>query len=151
MLRVVVGFAVVGLLCLFLAPGGGPAAASQATKPPGIDDPLALRKPVHFPNRKEAMAIKLKQSQALLEGIALNDFERIRTATDDLLAVADYVEFLNAYKSDEYKYQVRTMRRAVETIAAKAKAKSLDGVTLGFQNMTNSCLTCHQAMRDKQF
>ena len=147
MLRYFVLVAAAAAVSLPLTTGAAP----QDPKKPAVDDPMALQKPLHFPSRKEAMAMKLKQSQAILEGIALNDFDRIRTAAEVLILICEYNEFLNAFKGDEYRFQLRTFRRTIEAMAMKAKDKSMDGVALAFHDMTNQCLKCHQTMRDKKF
>lgn len=134
----------------FLAGQAAPQIVPPGTPPPA-EDPMMLRKPLHFPGRKEAMAMKLKQSQVILEGIALNNFDKIKAATDDLVTVCDYNEFLNAYKGEEYRFQMKTFRRSVESMAQKAKDKNMDGVAIAYQDMTQSCLKCHQAMRDNRF
>ncbi|CAN5239994.1 hypothetical protein BH11PLA2_BH11PLA2_09770 [soil metagenome] len=104
-----------------------------------------------FPSRKEAMVMKLKSSQGILEGIALNDFDKIESAARELIAVSNYTDFLNAFKGPEYAFHVQIFRRPVETIARKAKDKNMDGVMMAYNDMTLSCLKCHQAMRDNKF
>ena len=104
-----------------------------------------------LPTRKEAMALKLKSSQIVLEGIALNDFEKIQTAAKDLLVVSNLTEFLNAYKGAEYQFHVKIFRQPAETIIRKAKERNMDGVMVAYNDLTLSCLKCHQAMRDRQF
>jgi cytochrome c556 len=101
--------------------------------------------------RKEAMDMKLKSSQAILAGIALNDFEKIRAAADELITVSNVNDFLNAYKGAEYQFHMQLFRRPVEMIATKAKDKNMDGVLVAYTDMTLSCLKCHNAMRDNKF
>ncbi len=117
----------------------------------GIDpkpgDPNRLK----LPTRKEMMAMKLKSSQTILEGIALNDFDKIQTAATELLTVSRATDFLNAYKGTEYQFHTETFRRPAESIAKKAKEKNMDGVMVAYGDLTLSCLKCHQAMRDKKF
>lgn len=108
-------------------------------------------KPLKLLTRKEAMDLKLKESQILLEGIALNDFRKIEKAAQSLIAVSNLTEFLNAYKGAEYQFHVRIFRQPAETIAKRAKEQNMDGVVLAYTELTMSCLKCHQAMRDKSF
>jgi len=121
-----------------------------ATAPP-VEDPMNLRRPIKLPTGKELMAMKLKQGQTILEGLALNDFKKIREAAGDLEQVCDANEFLNAFKGAEYKFQLQSFRRSVEAVARKADDKNLDGVMVAYNDMTLSCLKCHQALRDKKF
>jgi cytochrome c556 len=130
---------------------GRPAAAVPDEPPvkPKADDPKPnLRK---FPTRKEAMEMKLKSSQAILAGMALNDFDKIQAAADELITISNVNDFLNAYKGEEYQFHMQLFRRPVEMIAKKAKDKNMDGVLVAYTDMTLSCLKCHQAIRDKKF
>ena len=63
-------------------------------------------------NLSELMQRKLQASQKVLEGIALNDFEKISKSAEDLLLIQDLAEHL-ASKSVEY--GVRS-REVVETL-----------------------------------
>ena len=107
--------------------------------------------PLKLPTRKEVMQAKLKSSQAILEGIALGDFAKIQTSAEELVAVGKATDFLNAYKGNEYLFHVELMRRPAETIAKKAKDKNMDGVMVSFNDLTLSCLKCHQRMKADKF
>jgi hypothetical protein len=120
---------------------------------PKVDPPKEAKSPkwLKLPTLKEAMAIKLKSSQSILEGIAINDHEKIEAAAEDLIKIIDLTEFLNAYKGAEYKFYVKMFRQPAETIVKKAQVRSMDGVMLAYNDLTQTCLKCHQAMRDKKF
>lgn len=146
-------------ICLFVAAILVIALAARSVAVPPADPPkpkaeakdLPEPNKLKLPTRKEAMAHKLKSSQAILEGIALNDFEKIQTSASDVLAVSNLTEFLNAYKGAEYQFHVKLFRRPAETIVRKAKERNMDGVMVAYNDLTLSCLKCHQAMRDLQF
>ncbi len=104
-----------------------------------------------FVTKQELMAAKLKGSQALLEHIALDDFPKIEATAEDLVGIAKTIAFLNSYKGKEYDFHIATFRRAAETMAVKAKARNMDGVMVSFNDLTLSCLKCHQGIRDKKF
>jgi len=125
-----VGFAV---LSLTLLSGDRPAAAEP--------------KKAESPTANKLMAEKLKNSQTLLEGLALNDFDKIQKSAEELMRISKAVE-CTVFKTPEYEVQTNNFRRAVETIIAKAKAKNIDGATLGFVDMTVSCVRCHQHCRE---
>ena len=121
-------------------------AANDETKPkPREPQPLKL------PSRKDAMQMKLKSSQAILEGIALSDFKKIQNSAEELVTVSIATDFMNAYKGQEYQFHVEMMRRPAENIAKKAKDKNMDGVMLAFNDLTLSCLKCHQGMKLDKF
>jgi cytochrome c556 len=113
---------------------------------PKIDD-----KPrIPLPKGHELMAAKLKESQAVLAGIALGDYEAIEKATVALNRITQAAAFLNAGKSKEYEVQMTLFRRSVETVKLKAKDKNMDGVMLGYIDMQLSCMKCHQHTRDNK-
>ena len=142
---------VISVLCIgFVIVGMG----WSDTRKPDVGQPKTPPKdpnPLKLPTRQEVMAAKLKYSQAVLEGIALNDFDRIETAAKELLRVSNASEFLNAYRGPEYQFHTMTFRRIAETLPQKAKDKNIDGVMVTYNDLTLSCLKCHQAMRDKKF
>jgi hypothetical protein len=118
--------------------------ADKPADPPAKDEPK-------LPTRKELMAAKLKHTQTVLEGIAVNDFARIITAADELVRVSRANDFLNAYKGEDYMFQVKQFRQAAEAVGVKAERKNMDGVMVAYNELTGTCLKCHQAMRDKKF
>jgi hypothetical protein len=139
----------------FLAVLGWGILIAQATpwkaEQPPAKDPMLLKRPLKLPTGKELMAMKLKQGQTILEGLTMNDFGKIRTVADDLQQICDANEFLNAYKGPEYKFHMQMFRRSVEAVAKKADDKNLDGVIVAYNDLTLSCLKCHQGIRDKMF
>ncbi len=104
-----------------------------------------------LPSRKETMILKLKSTQAVLEGIALNDFDKIQIASKELVDSSRMADFLNAYQGIEYQFHMETFRRPAEAMVKKAKERNIDGVMVAYNDLTLSCLKCHQAMRDKTF
>jgi len=111
----------------------------------------APESPLKVPSRKEAMQMKLKSAQSILEGIALDDFAKIEAAANEMSNVTRATAFLDIYQGKEYQFHVELMRRPAEMIAKKAKEKNMDGVMVAYQDLTLSCLKCHQAMKEKKF
>lgn len=118
--------------------------ADPPEKPADKDDPK-------LPTKKEVMAAKLKLTQAVLEGIALNDFDKVDAAADELTRLSRATAFLDAYKGEEYRFQMTTFKRAVAAVGTKAKDKNMDGVMVAYNDLTLSCVKCHQGMRDKKY
>jgi hypothetical protein len=132
-------------LCLLVAGAG------RSDVPPKADQGKQPAGELKLPTKKQLMQAKLKESQTILEGIAMNDPDKVSAAADELIRVTKATDFLNAYKGEEYLYQLKTFRRAAETVSKKARDKNTDGVMVAYNSLTITCLTCHQAMRDKQF
>jgi hypothetical protein len=147
-------FVVVVSLALFAA-NGSPSAAvpSQAgtKKKEGVQPKQPEPKQLKLMTRQEAMQLKLKSVQTILAGIALNDFDKIQAAADQMIQISNASDFIKAYQGKEYLFHVELMRRPSETISRKAKDKNIDGVMVSYNELTLSCLKCHQAMRDKKF
>src|SRR5262245_23251613 len=130
-------------------------AAVAAWQVAGADDqgkgkpPAAGQLPVvQLPNRKQIMDDKLKYAQQVLTGLSLNDREKIKTASEKLVALSKIAEWLNADKTDEYQFQMTLFRRAARTIGRKAEERNVDGVMLAYIELTQTCLRCHQYERD---
>lgn len=96
---------------------------------------------------RQLMADKLDAAQKLLAGIATADFDKIGRQADRLSSIANQAEWL-AYKTPKYELHSNEFRRAAETIARKARAKNIDGVTLAYMDLTMSCVRCHQHVRE---
>jgi cytochrome c556 len=148
------GTVVLVSLALFAANGSPSAAVPSWTeaRPEGDNEPRQPEpKPLKLMTRQEAMQLKLRSAQAILEGIALNDFNKIQAAADQMIQISNASDFIRAYQGKEYLFHVELMRRPSETISKKAKDNNIDGVMVAYNELTLSCLKCHQAMRDKKF
>jgi cytochrome c556 len=108
--------------------------------------------PIEKPNVAPAkasplMAEKLKNSQKLLEGLALNDFDKIQQSAEELMRISKAAEW-GAIKTPMYEVHTNNFRRAAEQIIKKAKDKNIDGATLAYLDMTLTCVRCHQHTRE---
>ena len=107
----------------------------RAAPPPKADDAAAL------------MQKKLSHAQKLLEGIALGNFEVIGLQAGDLMNVSKRAEF-KVFKTAEYELYSNDFRRSLEDIRKGVKQKNLDAATLGYVDMTISCVRCHKHVRE---
>jgi hypothetical protein len=128
--------AVAGLLTLSAA--HGPAQNKDKVDPPPL------------PSEQQVMQVKLKRAQALLEALAKEDFKAMEQSATSLAEISRATAFLRAYKTEEYELQARVFQRSADTLAAKAKDKNLDGATLAYLGMTQSCVACHNHFRGKK-
>ena len=95
------------------------------------------------------MAAKLKESQKLLEGLALNKMDQVQKSAEELLRISKEAQFRKAVATAKYEYHAITFQKAAETVIEKAKAKNIDGATLGYLDMTTTCVRCHQYTREE--
>jgi hypothetical protein len=101
------------------------------------------------PNRElgRVMKEKLKSAQALMEGLALADFAKIRRSADELNQLSKTDEWL-VHKTPRFEVYNNEFRRSVEAIYRKAKDQNIDGVALAYVDMTLACVRCHQYVRE---
>ncbi len=97
----------------------------------------------------ELMHEKLKYAQNVLEGIALNDFDKIADNADELMNVSKQAEWV-VVKTPQYEMFSNQFRRSVESMAKNAKAKNLDGATLDYMDLTMTCVKCHKYVREER-
>jgi hypothetical protein len=142
------GFVLVGVLGLCVGLSG----VGRSDVPPKGEEKAPMKfSDIKVPTKKQVMAAKLKETQAVLEGITVNDLGKVSTASDELILVTRANDFLNAYKGEEYQFHLKTFRKAALAVGKKARDKNLDGVMVAYNDLTLSCVKCHQAMRDKEF
>ena len=130
-------FVVVGLLALAATHGGVLAQKDKVDPPP-------------LPSEQQVMQLKLKRAQALLEALVKEDFKAMEQSAGSLAEISRATAFLRAYKTEEYELQARVFQKSADTLAAKAKDKNLDGATLAYLDMTQSCVACHNHFRGKK-
>jgi hypothetical protein len=98
-------------------------------------------------NLAKLMAEKLNNSKMLLEGIALEDYNKISRSADSLIQLSKSADWF-VYKTPRYELHCNEFRRAAENIQQKAKDKNLDGVTLAYFELTMACVRCHKYVRE---
>jgi hypothetical protein len=92
------------------------------------------------------MRDKVRDSQALLEGLALADFDKCRRSAEDLIRISKTAEWI-ILKTPEYDRHSQEFRRAAEAVVRKAKGKNIDGVALAYTDLVRTCVRCHQYVR----
>lgn len=118
----------------------------------GDDKPKADPKadPKAKPDAKaELMKKKLALSQKVLEGLALEDFDKIKSGADDLVTVRQNAAFMVG-KTAKYEVYANDFQKHLESIQAAAKKKNVEAAALGYVEMTLTCVRCHQYVRDEK-
>src|SRR5438132_3177166 len=92
------------------------------------------------------MRKKLESAQKLLEGLALEDYDKIAKHADELMDISKAVEW-HVHKTPQYEVRSNEFRRALDGLLEKSKDKNLDGVSLAYVEMTLSCVKCHKYVR----
>ena len=96
----------------------------------------------------DLMQRKLAASQKVLEGIALNDFDKIGKQADELIAVSKQAEW-RAIKSKRYELHSDEFRRDADKLIKNAKEKNTDAAALTYVEMTLTCVRCHKYVREE--
>ncbi|MEZ6089347.1 MAG: hypothetical protein R3C05_15215 [Pirellulaceae bacterium] len=95
------------------------------------------------------MEKKLDYSQAVLRGLASSDFESIRKNALQLQLLNKVEGFIRRRNAD-YRHHVQTFERITGELARQAERKNIEGVTLAFNQLTISCVHCHESLRSEQ-
>lgn len=95
---------------------------------------------------KPLMERKLEHSQAVLSALAREDFDALGANADALLALSE--EEWISRDTPEYQAQLKDFWVVMEGIKTAADEENLDGATLGYMQMTLTCVRCHKYLRE---
>lgn len=98
---------------------------------------------------REFMRAKLKHSQEIVEGLALENFDQISKNAQQLTLLSHATNW-QAFQTEEYLMQSREFRRATEALRDQAKKKNLEGAVLAYMDVTMKCVNCHKYVRTIQ-
>lgn len=104
----------------------------------------------HGAEKKKApglMQQKLHESQKVMEGIALGDFDMIAKHAQELSAISKKAEW-RVVKTPQYEIYYTDFQRTADTLAKNAKDKNIDAAALTFMELTLSCVKCHKHLRE---
>jgi hypothetical protein len=96
---------------------------------------------------RELMRRKLETSQAVLEAIALKDFNRVEKNAQVLIGLSQTAEW-RVIQTPRYLQHSTEFQEAAERLAKNARAKNLEGTVLSYVGMTLSCVHCHEYIRE---
>ena len=95
----------------------------------------------------DLMKRKLENSQKVLEGLALNDFDKIAHHAEELLTISKEAEW-KVIKTPQYEIHSNDFRRTADSLIKDAKDKNLDGAALNYVELTLTCVKCHKHVRE---
>ena len=93
------------------------------------------------------MQQKLKSSQAILKGLAMEDYGLIEQESR-CLSLLSLESGWNILQTKDYTHMSVEFREACEQIRSAAEDKNLDGVGLGYFKLTMTCIDCHRHIRN---
>lgn len=97
-------------------------------------------------NLRPLMQMKLEKSKQIIEGLTLEDFEKIGRNARSLKLLSTESGW-NVIQTEEYATQSRDFQRTCDLIAEAAAEKDISRATLGYVAMTVRCVECHAYMR----
>jgi hypothetical protein len=98
------------------------------------------------PELQNVMKAKLQHVHRVVDGLALEDFDRIQRAAQ-ALGTLSRADAWNLHKTPEYVKFSKDFQDLADTLAADAKAKRLEACTLDYVQMTMLCVKCHTHTR----
>lgn len=95
------------------------------------------------------MRAKLTHSSAVLEGLAVEDYDMIARGAQEL-SLASQASSWQVLQTEDYARQSAEFRRSCDSLRTAAKAKNLDGAALAWMEVTFKCVQCHKYVRDQR-
>lgn len=90
---------------------------------------------------------KLEYSQQLLEAVVFEDFHAVERIADELHLLSELSSW-DVIRSPEYTQRSLEFQRVATRLAEVAAKKNLDGLALGYVELTLQCFQCHRYMRE---
>jgi hypothetical protein len=112
-------------------------ADNASSDPPEVQSPRELL---------PLMQLKLEKSKEILEGLALEDFEKIGKNARSLKLLSLETGW-NVIQTEEYATQSRDFKRTCDLISEAANEKDMGRAALGYVALTVRCVECHAYMR----
>jgi len=97
-------------------------------------------------NSSVLMQRKLGHAKDLLEGLALEDFDKIKASADELSLLSLEAAWMKGGNAN-YAMHNAEFRWAVEGIAEMADEENLEGATLKYAQVVITCVECHKTVR----
>ena len=92
------------------------------------------------------MKQKLVASQNILAGLTKGDYEAVEKNAQSMLVVG-YLEKWVRADIPGYRKMMTDFEYANKALALAARNKNLDGATIGYVQLTISCVQCHKLVR----
>lgn len=103
--------------------------------------------PVETNDVHEFMQMKLDHSKGILEGLVVEDYDKIAKNAQDLSLLSQAASW-QVLQTPDYLQHSLEFRRSADTLTEAAKKKNLDGSALAFMEVTMKCVNCHKYVRN---
>ncbi|HZR06153.1 MAG TPA: hypothetical protein VFA61_10050 [Candidatus Udaeobacter sp.] len=95
---------------------------------------------------KEAMRKKVAYSQQVLVGVTMEDYGLIVSNAEKLVELSNKTNWYSR-QAPEYELFLNEFRRNAQELMKAGQQKNLDAASLAYVQMTLSCVSCHQYIR----
>lgn len=109
----------------------------------GVQDTQDIQK-----DSSKFMQRKLDYTRTVVDGLATEDFAKIRKGAQDLMLLSHEADW-NVVTTPEYLKMSREFRETTERLRTQGQEKNLDGATLAYFEVTLNCIRCHKQLRDQ--
>jgi len=96
---------------------------------------------------QELMRRKLDNSQKVLEGLALNDLDKVAKHAEELIRIRKAAAW-KVHRTEQYELWSDEFNQSAENLIKAAKDKNLESAKLNYLSMTLACFHCHTYVRD---
>ena len=107
------------------------------------------KQPIATKQISSLMQLKLDKSKAILEGLALENYQTIAENSRGLRLLS-LESGWNVIQTNEYAKQSSEFKRSCDVITEAAKQKDLGRATLGYVALTVRCVECHIYLRKQR-
>lgn len=128
---IVAGTCFLGWIGYQVALQAGPAGTAEAARTPAL---------------QKFMRVKLSLTQGVLEGLVLEDFDRINRNSNALLLLTAAAEWKQK-DTPLYSQHSAEFRAAVKELREASQKQNLEGAALAYLHLTSSCVECHRYVR----
>ena len=100
-------------------------------------------------SKQDLMRAKLSSSSLALDGLVNGDFDTLRTASGQLLDIAEASprRYENVREMAVYEHFRDEFVRLSQRLEQMSEDRNLEGAAYVHQNLTANCIACHQHMR----
>jgi hypothetical protein len=95
----------------------------------------------------DIMKQKLKYSQAVLEGLAVENYSQIAANAKALNLLSQMAEWRILPSADYIRYS-SDFQQLTNQLTKSANSKNLDAATLNYVQLTLNCVNCHKHVRE---
>ena len=92
------------------------------------------------------MAHKLDFSKSILESLTMADFEQLAEDAKQMQMLGKIEGFVRR-KNPDYRTQLKNFDTALQELIRHAEGEDTTGAAVAFNQMTTSCVACHELLR----